>query len=232
MPAHEILARYKKGERSFDNVMCTGAQFDGVTLAGISFRNADLSFSSFDTADLTGADFSEAFLDWSSFRRTVVRRTKFDGASMKWCALNEAIVDKTSFRKADMSWSIMFSTNRNNADWTDANFITCAFDPSEITAKGIALHPDQIEKLKSRIPYEIWLRIKFSLQTVAMRFERRAELDVSRSSYATSLVKAGYGAGAGMVVRQPKAGAYTPGAAYTITNPYQTERKKTGSYWG
>lgn len=226
MPSHEIMERYRKGERDFSDIMCSGAEFGGATLVDAIFRNADLSFSSFDTADLTDADFSSAFLDWSSFRKSILRRTKFDGASIKWCALNEAIVDKTSFRKADLSWSIMFSTNRNAADWTGANFVLCAFDPSEITSKGIAQHPDQLERLKGRIPYELWLRIKFSLSTVTMQFERQSGMDVGRTAYERAMARAGYG----IAVQAPATSThvYSPeiNVSYQSSGTYQTERKK------
>lgn len=183
MPSHEIIRRYKEGERDFSNVICQNGEFGAVVLHGIIFRNSDLSYSGFDGTDLTDADFTEAILDWSSFRLATLRRTNFTGARIHWAALNDAIVDQTIFRKADLSWSIMFNTNKGSADWTDANFMTCAFDVSEITAKGIAMHPSQLDKLKNKIPYDIWLRIKFSMQTVVHQLDVASQVNVQRRSY-------------------------------------------------
>ena len=226
LTSHEIIQKYKAGERDFSNIICNNGDFNSFILACIVFRESDLSYSSFDGTDLTDADFSDALLDWSSFRRATLRRTNFTGAKMHWCALNGAIVDKTIFRKADLSWSIMFNTDRNNADWTDANFLTCAFDVSEIGKISSGMGPSQLAMLKDRIPYDIWLRIKFSLQTVAHDFSR-TQVDVQRRSYSDVHSNVGYNVnlkGTNYSVQTDKI-TYSHGVQYSLDSPYTIKKK-------
>ncbi len=224
MPSHEIIQGYKQGERDFSNIICQNGNFDASVLRGAIFRNSDLSYSSFDGADLTDADFSEAILDWSSFRRATLRRTNFTGAKIQWAALNDAIVDDTIFRKADLSWSIMFNTNRNNADWTDASFITCAFDPSQIRAQELAQHPSQLSMLKDKIPYDIWLRIKFSLQTVAHQFEIASQINVPRRSYQDIASNVGYSIkGGSYSVQTAEHASYSASDKYALNIGYASD---------
>ncbi len=225
--SHEIIRRYREGEHDFSNVLCQNGDFGAINLSGIIFRNSDLSFSGFDGTDLTDADFSDTILDWSSFRLATLRKTNFTGARLQWCALNDAIVDGTIFRKADLSWSIMFNTNRNNADWDGANFVTCAFDPSEITSKGIAVHPSQLERLKDKMPFDIWLRIKFSLQNVTQAFNRAQTLvNVERHPYLGAQSHVGYNIESGGKYSVQPGTGYTMENKYAIDNPYVSSRKK------
>lgn len=188
----EIIERYKKGEQDFSNIMCISAEFGGVVLAGAVFRNSDLSYSNFDHADLTDADFTGANLDWCSFRRAKMRKTNFAGASIKWSVLHEAILEQTSFARADLSWSLMFDTVRHAADWTDAITATCAFSEAELPAQAVAAGPDKLEELKNKVPYDIWMRIKFSLATVKQTFESVQRINV-QDRRISAPVNVGYG---------------------------------------
>lgn len=225
--SHEIIQRYKEGERDFSNVLCQNGDFNGINLSGAIFRDADLSFSGFDGSDLTDTDFTNAILDWSTFKRTTLRRTNFTGAKIQWSVLNDTIVDNTIFRNADLSWSIMLNTMRNNADWTGANFITCAFDLSDLQAIGIKMAPSQLEMLRSKIPYDTWLRIKFSLENVAHQFSK-TRIDIPRKSYSDAHAKVSYNIdlkGGSYSVHQGAKG-YQQEEKYASENPYISKKRK------
>ncbi len=129
----------------------------------------------------------------------------------------------------------MFNTNRNNADWDDANFMTCVFDVSEITAKGIAMHPSQLDRLKDKIPYDIWLRIKFSMQTVVHQFDVASQVNVQRRSYSMpSNVGYSIGAKGAYSVQAAEHTSYSPQDKYALNvgyvsdAPYVSKKKKKG----
>jgi len=129
---HEIIARYKKGERDFSNIDCTG-DFIGIDLSGINFKGSKLEYAGFEESNLTEANFTDCNLQWSSFRHANLTKTNFKGADLSYSILNDAIFDKTIMRKADLSWCLLFNVNLHAADITDAKIATIATHPSQLT---------------------------------------------------------------------------------------------------
>ncbi|MFH1630653.1 MAG: pentapeptide repeat-containing protein [Candidatus Aenigmatarchaeota archaeon] len=164
MPRSDILTAYKNGERSFHGIRCIGQDFYSTDLRDIDFTGSDLGFCGFQGADLTGASFSNCILVWSCFDRANLTGTKFDGAKLNWSALNDAIVMNTSMKRVDLSNSILLNTPRNNMDLTGANATTATWSLDDITSQGISFAKDNLATLKSLIPYDLWLRIKFKIE--------------------------------------------------------------------
>jgi len=83
---HEIIARYKKGERDFSNIDCTG-DFIGIDLSGINFKGSKLEYAGFEESNLTEANFTDCNLQWSSFRHANLTKTNFKGADLSYSIL-------------------------------------------------------------------------------------------------------------------------------------------------
>ncbi|WP_160147353.1 pentapeptide repeat-containing protein [Methylopila sp. Yamaguchi] len=90
----ELLARYARGERSFqetdtedpevlglDEAILAGADFSRSFLVG-SFRRADLRGASFHKANVKTCDFSYADLSHADFRGAAIDATIFQGANL------------------------------------------------------------------------------------------------------------------------------------------------------
>lgn len=219
--AHEIIEEYKKGRRDFSNIICKDADFTGIDLSGADFSNSDMSFSTFKTANLTDCNFSSCILDWSTFIWAKLIRTNFTKAKIRWSVLNDATFEKTVLRNADLSWSLLFNVNFHDSDIAGADFATAAFHISQITSGGMEKARTELERLRSKLPYDLWLAIQFSLNTT-----RDRTLQFNMESQGAS-GHVGYRSGAaGYQISSAPAEQvkYTVGKDYAITKKYEMKR--------
>lgn len=170
--AQDIIEEYKKGRRDFTSIVCKDADFTGMDLSGANFSDSDMSFSTFKTATLNDCNFSNCVLDWTSFIWAKLIRTDFTNAKIRWSVLNDATFEKTILRKADLSWSLLFNVNFHDSDITGADFATAAFHVSQITSGGVIKVQSELERLRSKLPYDLWLTIQFSLNTTRDKFQQ------------------------------------------------------------
>jgi len=188
----EIIDMYKKGERDFSNVECTGNDFIGIDLSGINFSNSKLEYSGFEESNLTGANFTNCNLQWSSFRHSNLTKTNFTGADLSYALLNDAIVEGTILRKANLSWALMFNVNLHAADITDANIATLATHPSQITEAGSAIMQERLLRMKHKLPYDLWLVLKSSVNKHMYEAQKAQRLNLSDTQQ-FGVGKLGYG---------------------------------------
>ncbi|NET08498.1 MAG: ATP-binding domain-containing protein [Symploca sp. SIO2B6] len=120
--AGELLKRYDKGGRNFQNADLTGAKLAGADLRnanligailrGADLRNAQLDGAKLVIADLSGADLSNADL----------RKAKLVGASLQKARLNGADLSRAKLANADLSGADLSRANLDKADLSDVNW--------------------------------------------------------------------------------------------------------------
>ncbi|HAW27073.1 MAG TPA: hypothetical protein DCY03_02975 [Planctomycetaceae bacterium] len=100
--AEELLARYQAGERVFngsrietdDRESLSGCKLDGLVLRNayvkLSFQGASLRGADFWDAELKGSDFSNADLRGAQFHGSVLSNTSFQDARLEGAQFNEA----------------------------------------------------------------------------------------------------------------------------------------------
>jgi len=187
VPNHEIIKRYREGERDFRKIMCVGTDFVNLDLSDIDFSGSDLGFSGFQGANFTNAKFSNCNIVWSNFERANLTNANFEKAKLNWSSLNKAIFRNTRMVKTDLSWCILFDTNRGEVDLTDAITATSAWHIGEVSQLGIMLVKENLEKLKSLIPYDLWLEIKFKIEHTSEGMKKHHVNEKSMSSYLDQL---------------------------------------------
>jgi hypothetical protein len=196
LSSYEIIDLYKKGERDFSNVECTGNDFISIDLSGINFSGSNLEYSGFEESNLTGANFTNCNLQWSSFRHSNLTKANFTGADLSYSVLNDAIFENTILRKADLSWALMFNVNLHAADITDANIATIATHPSQITETGSSIVQERLLRMKHKLPYDLWLVLKSSVNKHMYEAQKAQRLNLSEVR-PYELGKVGYGSHTG-----------------------------------
>lgn len=181
MSSPEIMALYKKGRRDFTNIICTSNDFISLDLSGIDFSDSNMEYSGFENTNLTGANFTRCNLQWSSFAHATLRNTNFTKANLSYSIFNDAIFDKTVMKGADLSWCLLFNVNLHAADITNANIATIATHPSQITASGTVLVQEKLEKLKHKLPFDLWFVLKSSVNKNMYEAQKKQKLDISES---------------------------------------------------
>jgi len=179
----EILEKYKKGERNFSNIICKGADLSGVDLSGCNFSNSDLSFTDFSRSTLIECNFTETNLEWSDFTFADLSKSKFVRANITYSVLNDAIVDKTDFEKVDFSWSLLFNVNLHAANLKGAQTATIATDISQITEEGMMHAKEMLGRLKSSLPFGLWLALKHSIDKTDESVRTTQEVTRTISTY-------------------------------------------------
>ncbi len=172
----EILERYKKGERDFPNIVCKGADLLGTDLSGCNFSHSDLSFTDFSRSSFVGCDFTEANLEWSDFTFSNLSKSIFYKANISWSVLNNAIVDKADFSKANLEWSLAFDCRLHAANLSGTQMSTLATDVSQITQEGMVYAEEMLSRLKSSIPFDLWLAIKHNIEKTKGGIQTQVEL--------------------------------------------------------
>lgn len=225
MPNYDIIQKYKAGERDFRNIQCVGTDFINLDLSGVDFSGSDLGFSSFSRSNLSNTNFSNCNLVWSDFERANMTNANFSKARFNWSVLNNAIFQNTNMQKADLSWCLLFGTNRGEVDLKDALIGTTAWHESEITSKGVTLAFENLQKLKSMIPYDLWLLIKASIEKNEAKFEKMKHTREHLSLYLDS-IKRPYTAEDRHVMQEMGLGAYSRGGP----EGYRMEPKYKGRH--
>jgi len=189
MTTDEIIKEYKKGRRDFSNIECKWANLINLTFNKVSFRNSDLSYSSFENSTLKDCDFSGTNLEWSSFSSARLIRVNFQNAKISWSKFNDAYFEKVDLRKANLDWAIALNTNiMSQADLRGVNLATFAKDISEIKQEGIERAHAEANKLKSKMPFDVWMKIKFSVNNTADKFRiLMQDMKQSIGSYAKNI---------------------------------------------
>jgi len=211
----EILEKYEKGERNFSNILCKGADFHGVNLSGSIFSNSDLSFNDFSGSTLTNCDFSNSKFDWVDFTLANLSGSKFVDAEITYSVLNDAIVEKTDFTRTNFDWSLLFNVRLHSAKIECANFTTAATDISQITEYGLNHTIEVLEKLKSRLPFSLWLLLYHSVTKTETKVQATKEVEKTVSTYKPkehtdlSTNKDGYDAKTGVYIERPVYGFET-----------------------
>jgi uncharacterized protein YjbI with pentapeptide repeats len=99
--AAEIVARYRRGERLFDDVeVAEGDSFAGAMLAGATFRNSWLSGVNFNGADLRDTVFEAVNLKCIDFRGADLRGGRFIDVVFCGSDLSGAKYEGSSVREA------------------------------------------------------------------------------------------------------------------------------------
>ncbi len=227
VPVREILERYRKGERSFTGIKCSAVDLNGIDISKADFSNSDLSFSNFDGSNLSGCNFAGCNMEWSSFRRTNLSGADFRKANLKYCDFSNAIFEHANLRDADLSWSIAFDTNIQSADTKGAMIETVAFDVSQLTREGMDRVQMQLARLKSQIPYELHLLLRFAVSAV----NEKTHLNVNQAESRTSYAKFSAGSdnlsiGAAGNLSYSISSPYAILTPYKSDTPYQSEKKK------
>ena len=78
------------------NTVCTYPNFDGCTLANMTFENKDLSGASFLGANLIGAKFKKSNLDGAKFGSSTSPRTKLNSATFESVSLQGAVFENVA----------------------------------------------------------------------------------------------------------------------------------------
>ncbi|MBI2076358.1 MAG: pentapeptide repeat-containing protein [Candidatus Aenigmarchaeota archaeon] len=227
VPLQDILKRYKKGERKFIGIKCSGVDFNDLDISGADFSDSDLSYSNFDGSDLSDCNFSGCNMEWSSFRRTNLTRASFEKTNLTYCDFSNAIFENASLRNADLSWSIAFNTNIQSADTKGAMIATVAFDVSHLTREGLENVQMRLAKMKSQIPYELHLLLRFAVSAVHEKAHLNVQQAESRSSYARFNSGSGnLAVGTENNLSYSASAPYAMSAPYKGDTPYKTDKKK------
>jgi len=162
MTKHEILERYKKGERIFHKIRCIGNDFVNINLSDVDFSGSDLSFCSFKSSTLKHTNFSNCNLIWCDFSRTILSETIFEKANLSWSVFNDAFFEKTNFKKANLSCTMILNVNVLSSDMTGANKYKMVKNAKDL--EGSTLAQEELERIKDKIPYDLWLLLKFAVE--------------------------------------------------------------------
>lgn len=223
----DIIRMYKEGRRDFSNASANSQDFTNADLKGIIFRNAKLTFATFDGCQLQGADFSGADLSWAGFDRADLREAKFTGANCQYALFDNATVDRADFRNADFSWGRLLNVNFQAADTRGASFLMAAFTMADMSKESLTQVQFELSSLKSKIPYELWLKTKLLASGTIDKITAMNMIDEKESSVAGYRISAG---GNYRLASEASHGvtAYSTGTmtdSYRAINPYRSERK-------
>lgn len=105
VPSSEILTRYSKGDRDFDETVLAGADFASAQLEGAQFRGADLRGANLRGANLRGAD---------------LRMANLQGATLAEADLSAALMVNTDLFRADLQQARLMPR------WLDGSFLVGA----------------------------------------------------------------------------------------------------------
>lgn len=229
VPLRDIVERYKKGERKFTEIRCSGVDLNNLDISGSDFSNSDFSFSNFDGSNLSDCNFSGCNMEWSSFRRSNMSRANFEKSNLTYCDFSNAIFDKANLRNADLSWSIAFDTNIHVADTKGASLTTVALDVSHLTREGLEHVQMRLARMKSQIPYELHLLLRFAVSSV----QEKAHLDVQPNENRPSYARFNPGSGNLAVGTESRrsysiSSPYATAASYKGGTPYRAGKKKKG----
>jgi hypothetical protein len=108
---HEIVTRYKDGQRSF----CK------ADLRWANLRGANLSEANLRGANLRGADLSVADLRWANLRVADLREADLSGADLRWAALRVADLRWANLRGADLREANLCGADLRGANLSEAN---------------------------------------------------------------------------------------------------------------
>jgi hypothetical protein len=111
-----VISNRKIGERIFHHE----SRFDGVTVeaavkAGVSLRDANLSYLDLTAVNLKGVD-----LDGASFKHTRLYNARFDGANLAGCDMTGANLYAAVLKDANLDNAILESAIITNADFSGA----------------------------------------------------------------------------------------------------------------
>lgn len=230
MTTSQIIEKYKTGERDFSNIKCTCGNFDGADLGNAIFKNSDMSSSTFVCASLQGCDFSECNLQWATLTKANLTNAKFVKAKITWADLNDAMVDKADFTEADLSWSFLFNVNLHAASSiNEANFSMAVFRVEDITKEGLEKANIMLSNMKEKIPFEIWLRIRFSVSRTEEKFKRILFSSVFDSIYEAKVSYSNISRYKTSPAEEQNT-VYSQNPVYTSASPYKN--KKKGIYVG
>lgn len=231
VPLHDILERYKKGERKFIGIKCSGVDFNDLDISGSDFSESDMSYSNFDGSNLSDCNFTNCNMEWSSFRRANLTRANFEKANLTYCDFSNAILENARLRNADLSWSIAFNTNIQSADTKGAMITTVAFDVSQLTREGLDHVQMRLAKMKSQIPYELHLLLRFAVSAA----HEKAHLNVQQAENMSSYARFNSGSGNLAVGAENNlsysiSSPYSTAVPYKGDTPYKTGKKKKDDF--
>jgi hypothetical protein len=123
---HEIVTRYKDGQRSFCKADLRGANLSGANLSEANLRGADLRWAALSVADLRWAnlrvadlreaDLSVADLRWANLRGADLRWATLLGADLRGANLSGANLRWSNLRVANLSWANLSEADLREAD--------------------------------------------------------------------------------------------------------------------
>lgn len=162
MYVHELLKRYKRGDRDFRDVDLAGTGLaPGTDLAGADLTRANLSLSrlhevSLKNAILEGTDLKRANLHKADLQGADLRGADLRGADLRWANLQGADLTSANLRKTIMQRVNLTGANLAGANLTDAvldgadlswaNLLGARVDPKQLTQaaslQGIRLQDD------------------------------------------------------------------------------------------
>jgi uncharacterized protein YjbI with pentapeptide repeats len=94
----ELLDRYAKGDRNFEQSHLQDTDMQGVSLHGIDLSESILTHINFSGSDLRGAD-----LGWADLSRANLEKVDFRGAILTRADLSYANLRGANLLKADLS---------------------------------------------------------------------------------------------------------------------------------
>ena len=120
-PPHEIVKRYKQGERDFQSMDLKGADLRGANLSRAVLRGANLQDAKLRGANLYRADLSDADLKGANAGGADMKRANLNGANLIGALLSRADLNSADLKGADLSGARLFKTDLYGADLYGAN---------------------------------------------------------------------------------------------------------------
>jgi uncharacterized protein YjbI with pentapeptide repeats len=141
MNPEALLAQYDGGDRQFETIALSDAQFTNQKLPGINLRRSQLANANFQGGDLAGADFSQANLRSADFRHANLKQANLNEADLTQAnlancdlyeaqlscvVLNQAELHQADLRQSNLAGATLIeaklhSTNLSNADLAGAD---------------------------------------------------------------------------------------------------------------
>ena len=113
----ELLEKYAKGIRNFEDVILKDADLSGANLKGIGFigskitevkfRGADLKDANFSFTLITNVDFSEADLSFANFKNANLIKVNLSGANLKNTVLDGTYLWHSNYNVVDLSHALI-----------------------------------------------------------------------------------------------------------------------------
>lgn len=127
MQIHDLLARYRQGERYFAHVDLSGASLTGVNLQDIDLTGANLTGANLSWSFLNRAQLSGAILRQADLRHITMAGAKLNGAILSGANLSKADLRLADLQEVDLNWAVL-----QEADLSTVNLQGAKLDQSNL----------------------------------------------------------------------------------------------------